>query len=106
MEATIRELPGYPSLPSFSVPRADDLQMSQSVRSLHAALKSYASPLECESKFLLTLIELIKRYGDKSPSELKTGSEHLAVKKVRSYIDENYAQPLALSELAEYVHFS
>jgi AraC-like DNA-binding protein len=106
VETTVRELPGYRGLPSFAVPRADDMRMAQAVRAFHTTLKDGADPLESESKFLWTLVELIRRYGDKTSNEVKGGSEHLVVKKVQAYIHENYAQPLSLSELADYVHFS
>ena len=106
MEAISQELPGRSAVPSFSVPRADDLPMAHLVRSLHTTLKSATNPLECESKFLWTLVELIKRFGDRTPTEPKPGNEHLAVKKVRDYIHENYARSISLSELAGYVNFS
>lgn len=106
LQTTILELSGCSAIPSFSVPRADDLQMADAVRELYTTLKSNASPLECESKFVWTLIELVKRFGDKKSNEHKFGHEHLAVKKVRSYIQENYARPISLSELAEQVNFS
>lgn len=106
MEAIVQELPGRPVIPAFSVPRADDLQMAQLVRSLHTTLKGSSSPLECESKFLWTLVELLNRFGNRTPAEPPSGSEHQAVRKVRDYIHENYAQPLSLSELAAYVNFS
>jgi AraC-like DNA-binding protein len=106
LETISLELPGYSTIPSFSVPRTDDIQMVNSVRFLFNALKNSASSLECESKFFWTLIELIKRFGNKTSNEQKIGSEHLAVKKVGSYIQENYAQSISLTELAEYVHFS
>ena len=106
LQAIMDELPGYSTVPSFSMPRADDMQMATAVRSLHAALKNSANSLEVESKFLLTLVELLARFGDQPSSAQKPGSEHLAVKRVRSYIKENYAQPISLAELAEYTHLS
>lgn len=106
LETIMLELPGCLTTPSFSVPRADDIQMVHSVRSLFTTLKSTSNPLECESKFFWTLIELIKRFGNKKSNEEKIGCEHRAVKKLCNYIQENYAQPISLSELAEYVHFS
>lgn len=110
MEALSQEWPGSATgrltVPSFSVPRADDLQMAQLVRSLHTTLKSGTNPLECESKFLWTLVELIRRFGDRRPGEPRIGREHAAVKRVREYIHENYARSISLSELAGYVNFS
>lgn len=106
METIMLELFGRSVTPAFSRPRADDLQMAHAVRSLHTTLKTSSNPLECESKFLQTFVELSKRYSDRKPSEQKPGSEHEAVKKMRNYIHENYAQPISLSELAQHVNFS
>ncbi|HEX2914148.1 MAG TPA: AraC family transcriptional regulator [Chloroflexia bacterium] len=106
IRTTLQELPGSAAIPAFAVPRADDMQMAGAVRSLHAALRNNESSLEVESKFLWTLVELIRRFGDRKPAEQKIGYEHLAVKKMRRYIEENYARAISLSELAEYVHLS
>ncbi|MFN8451662.1 MAG: AraC family transcriptional regulator [Anaerolineae bacterium] len=92
--------------PTFTVPRADDAQMSRWIRSLFAAFRGNLHPLEAESRFLLTLAELIKRFGGLKSTEHMPGSEPDAVQKVRDYIDENYAQPISLSQLADHVHFS
>lgn len=96
----------YSTIPAFSVPRADHIQIAESFRSLYAALKGNANPLECESKFIWMMVELIKQFGNKKLGEQKIGTEHEAIQKVRDYIHENYTQPITLSELADYVHLS
>lgn len=107
MESIMAELGGQQSrLPDFVVPRADDLPMAQAFRSLYTALRENSNPLEYESRCTWLLAELIKRYGDKRSGEQKFGYEHKAVQKICDYIEENYALPISLSELAEYVDFS
>ncbi len=107
METATMELTGRcAGAPSFPAPRVDDMQMAQSVRSLHTALTDGTDPLEYESRFLYTLVELIRRFGERKPRAPKIGHEHQAVRKVRDYIHEHYAQPVSLAELAEHVHFS
>lgn len=72
LETLVLELSGrHAKAPVFSVPRADDAQMAQAFRSLHTTLKDDANPLECESKFIWMLVELIRRYGNKPSAEQK-----------------------------------
>jgi AraC-like DNA-binding protein len=107
METAMLEFTGRRcDAPSFSAPRADDVQIAGAVRALHYALKANADPLECESRFLCTLIEIIKQFGDRKSRDQRIGHEHQAVQRARDYIHENYDQPLSLTQLAEQVHFS
>ncbi len=76
------------------------------IRSLFTAFRGDLHPLEAESRFLLTLAELMKRFGGLKSTGRKSSGEPDAVQQVREYIDANYAQPISLSELADTVHFS
>ena len=93
-------------MPHFPKPRVDDAQMVAGIRSLFPLLAKEENLLETETRFLVTLVELVRRYGARKPRDLKIGAEHEAVRKVREYIDQNYDQPISLSELAEQVNFS
>ncbi len=92
--------------PFFSFPRADDLQLAHRIRALFATLRDDYQPLESETRYLLMLIDLTRRFGDVKPKLRKAALEPDAVQKVRAYIDANYAQPITLSELADHVSFS
>src|SRR5690349_16512434 len=48
---------GEGELPMFTVPRADDRRMTESVRGLLDALQNDDNPLECETRLLSTLAE-------------------------------------------------
>jgi AraC-like DNA-binding protein len=102
VEWTGRPLPA----PLFSTPRADDQPSAHAVRGLHAALSGEASLLECESRFLWTLVQLVKQFADPRASEPRVGNEPVAIQRVRHYIQEQYAQPISLAQLADHVHFS
>jgi AraC-like DNA-binding protein len=107
LETAIFELTGHHwPAPLFSTPRADDKHMAQAVRALHDALTTEASDLECESRLIWTLVQLVKHYGNIRTTEPRTGNEQGAIQRVRHYIQEHYAQPISLSELASHVHFS
>lgn len=93
-------------IPGFAAPRADDPQLSGWIRALINALRDGVPALESESRFLVTLVELMKRFGGQKLTARKSGSEPAAVQKVRDYLHENYAEPISLSQLAEQVSFS
>ena len=94
------------ALPFFKDVRVDDRWATNSVLSLHKAMMQAASPLECESRFISTLAQLIKRYADVSSAEPKLGHEKKAIQQACRYIDERFAQGVSLNELAEHVSFS
>jgi AraC-like DNA-binding protein len=93
-------------IPTFPVPRADDPQMAAQLRALIDTLQADEDSLEGETRLLWTLAELVKRFADRKVRRSRTRLEHKAVQKVRAYIDEHYAEPISLAQLAEQVHFS
>lgn len=93
-------------LPFFSQVRVDDPQLTNSVRALHLALRQDASLLEQESRFLLTLTALIKRYASLRGPDRPLGHERLAVQQACDYIQTHYAQGLSLNALAGQVGLS
>ena len=92
--------------PDFPAPRVDDPQMAARLRGMFAALRVNDNLLEAETRFLVTLVELMRRFGGKASSEPKSAQEHAAVGKARDYIHEHYAEPISLTELAAHVNFS
>ena len=107
MELATQELTGRDgALPFFANVRVDDARIARNILTLHNALSQGTSAMECESRFIHTLAQLIQRYSNTSYAEQKLGDEKSAVEKARDYIDSNFAQGLSLSQLAEYVSLS
>lgn len=107
MQRAVYELTGrHQALPFFTEVRIDQPWVIESVLALHKTLAQETNPLECESRFIWTLAQLIKRYGDIRLNELQLGRERKAVRQVRRYIDECFAQGINLTQLAELVSLS
>ncbi len=107
MQMAFYELTGrHQELPFFKDVQVDDPWAMNSVLSLHKAMTQGASMLECESRFIWTLAQLIKRYADISSTEQKLGYEKKAIRQARRYIDEYFAQGVSLNQLAQHVALS
>jgi AraC-like DNA-binding protein len=107
METAIFELTGHhQALPFFSEVRVDHPWAMNCVLSLHKALSQGANTLECESRFLWTLAQLIKHYADTSSTEGALRKEKRAIQQARRYIEERFAQGVSLHELADHVGLS
>jgi AraC-like DNA-binding protein len=107
MQRAVFELTGrHQALPFFSEVRVDHPWAMNSVLALHQALTEEASALECESRFIWTLAQLIKRYADLRAPEQKLGQERKAIQQARRYIDEHFDQGISLTELADHVSLS
>ncbi len=107
MQIAVYELTGrHQMLPFFNEVRVDHRWATKSVLSLHKALSEGASRLECESRFIRTMAQLIKRYADISSTEKQPGKEKRAIQQARRYIDECFAQGVSLNELAQRVALS
>jgi AraC-like DNA-binding protein len=76
------------------------------VLSLHKAISQGESTLECESRVLWTLAQLIKRYADIHSTEQALGQERKAIQQARRYIDECFAEGISLNQLAQHVALS
>jgi len=72
----------------------------------HRAIEEQTSVLERESRLLWILSRLIVRYADDHPHPRPLTKEHSSILRVRSYLDENYAQNISLAQLAEIAHLS
>jgi len=107
MESAVFELTGqHQALPFFKNLQVDDRWARNSVIVLHKTISQQASPLESESRFILTLIQLIQRYADISYTEHAVGQEKKAIAQARHYIDENFSTGISLNALAQYVALS
>jgi AraC-like DNA-binding protein len=107
MQMAMFELTGcHQAVPFFGEVRVDHLWAMNSVLSLHKALSQGASTLECESRFLWTLAQLIKRYADTTSPEEALGKEKRAIQQARGFIEEYFAQGVSLHELARHVGLS
>jgi AraC-like DNA-binding protein len=107
MQTAMFELTGrHQDLPFFGEVRVDHPWAMKSVLALHKALSQGANPLECESRFLGTLAQLIKRYADHSSTEQELGKEKRAIQQARSTIEECFVQGVSLHELARHVGLS
>lgn len=107
LEAAIVELTGrHQGLPFFRDVRVDNPWATKNILSLHKAILNSSNPLEYESRFTWMLAGLVKRYADVPHTEPKLGRAKNTVDRVRNYIDENFAQGVTLSELAQYVSLS
>ena len=107
MQSAVYELTGcHRAVPYFKDVRVDDPAATRSVFALHNALTNNANPLECESRFITTLAQLIKRYAEIRLDEPSPGNERRAVKQARRYIEAHFAEQISLNDLAELVALS
>ena len=107
MQTAVFELTGrHRALPFFAEVRIDQPRLIDNILALHRVLAQETSPLECESRFILTLTQLIKQYADIRFNEQRLGRERKAVRQARRYIDDCFAQGITLSHLAEHVSLS
>ena len=106
METAAVELTGRRALPFFKEVRVDHHPTTNSVLSLHKAIMDRAGLLECESRILWMMTQLIKQYADIGSSERHLGKEKRAVQQARQYIDEHFAESVTLNRLAQHVSLS
>ena len=104
--ATFELTSRHQMLPFFKEVRVDDAKIRNSILSLHKAMSQGASTLECESRFIWTLAQLIKQYADTSFAETRIGKEKKAIQQARHYIEERFAKGVSLHELARDVGLS
>ena len=107
MNMAMMELTGRSqALPFFANVRVDDPWARRSILALHRAMSQGADTMECESRFMYTLAQLIKRYGDASFTEQNPGTEKKTILKARRYIEDFFTQDISLSLVAQHVALS
>ncbi|MBZ5686410.1 MAG: AraC family transcriptional regulator [Acidobacteriia bacterium] len=93
-------------IPFFAEPVVHDAEMMMEISLAHRAIEEQTSALEREARLLWTLARLIVRYADDHPRLRPLTKEHLGIQRVRSYLEENYAENISLAELASIAHLS
>jgi AraC-like DNA-binding protein len=106
METAVFELTGRRALPFFKDVQVDHPWATNSILSLHKAILEGAGLLECESRILWSMAQLIQRYADMGSTEQRLGQEKKAIQQVRDYIDEHFAESVTLNTLAQHVSLS
>jgi AraC-like DNA-binding protein len=106
METAAFELTGHRALPFFKEVQVDHRWATNSISSLHKAILDGAGMLECESRILWTMAQLIRRYADIGSTKGYLGKEKRAIQQVRQYIDEHFAESVTLNNLAQHVALS
>jgi AraC-like DNA-binding protein len=107
MEMAVFELTGRHLMsPFFKQVRVNESSLTTGISSLHQAMYEGASMLECESRLLWTLAQLIKQHADISFTESRIGNEKSTIQRARDYIDDHFSTGVSLQELARYVGLS
>jgi len=97
-EAFGRRRSGVPYFPEAVV---EDQYLTQLIRTLHATLERSDSALERQSRFLTTLIELIRRHAEDRPAFSRTAAAPQAVAQARAYLESCYPGNVSLQQLVE-----
>lgn len=106
METASYELTSHRTLPFFREVLVNHHWATNSISSLHKAILEGAGTLECESRILWMMTQLIKRYADIGSTEGHLGREKRAIQQVRQYIDEHFVETVTLNRLAQHVSLS
>lgn len=93
-------------VPFFPTAVIHDGEVARCLRDLHLALTSGVPPLEREARFLQACALLVTRYAEIRAPRPAIGQERSAVQQVRCYLDEHFAEPVSLAELARLVGLS
>jgi AraC-like DNA-binding protein len=102
METAASELTGRrQALPFFREVRVDHRWAADEILSLHKAILQGAGMLECESRILWTLAQLIKHYADTRSTEQPLHKEKKAIQQARQYMEECFAERITLNQLAQ-----
>lgn len=93
-------------IPFFSEPVIQDAALFEDMRSLHKRLETASSTLEHESRYLLTLAQLITRHADSRLRSQAFRRERDEVRRIRAYLEANYADDIKLADLVSLVNWS
>lgn len=94
------------NIPFFTEPVIHDPEMMAAISFTHRILEEQASALERESWLLWSLSRLIVRHADDHPRPRLLAKEHAGIQRVRSYLEENYAENISLEQLAAIAQLS
>jgi len=93
-------------IPFFAEPVVHDPELMAEISLAHRVLEAQASTLERESRLLWALARLIVRYADDHPRIGPLTKTHMSIQRVRSYLDEHYAESISLDHLSTIAHLS
>ena len=93
-------------IPFFVEPVVADPVIAVQIAMLHATFTENTSALERESQLLWILAQLIIRHTDSRPVPSKIAKEYGSVQRIRTYIENHYAENISLESLAHLVHLS
>lgn len=94
-------------LPFFPTPLVTDEHLNTLILNFHTALEAgSASILEQQSLVLGTLAQLIMRCAEDRPALRPLGWERQPVKRLRDYLQDNYAENVSLEQLAHIANLS
>lgn len=106
MAQVMRELGRPNALPQFPTVRIDTNDMAALVNGVHTSLTTETTPLERQTRWLTLLTTLVMRYGADQVALPAAGAEPRAVTLARSYLEDNYAERITLSQLADQTSLS
>lgn len=94
------------SLPDFSQVLFQERPIHHRFLQMHRAMEGGASRL-CQDELLLDFLRyLVVRCSCNPPGQQKLGNEGPAVNRIRRYIQDNFAKPIALSDLGRIANLS
>jgi AraC-like DNA-binding protein len=107
MQAIAEEIDGHHgTIPFFPQPVIHDRELYENFRNLHVTLENAVTTLEYESLYLWTLAQLVIRHADPRPQTRNAGREKWQIQRIRSILEECYAEDIKLADLAAVVGWS
>lgn len=107
LQAVARQIAGSDhGTPEFSLQVFEDPALRQCLSQLHRAVESEVSLLYREELLLELVRLLVTRCSATAAGEIYPGRERDAVRSVRGFIDEHFADSISLYHLARIAHLS
>ncbi len=94
------------TLPFFANSIILDTAIAHSFLQFHQASQQGASQLAQDEKLQSFLMALTQKYAEFSPTLKTLGNERMAVRNVRDYLNEHYADNVTLKQLAQIANLS
>ena len=98
-KAMKRVLEDNQDLPIFNENVVYNAKLADNIIDLHQSIEIGSEAIFLQESFSSTMLELIARYT--AVTELKEKKEHLAVQKVKEYLNEQYSSHIKIDDLAE-----
>ncbi|HEX7125657.1 MAG TPA: AraC family transcriptional regulator [Thermodesulfobacteriota bacterium] len=100
VERAMRESSSGPAAPHLVRAQVSDPVLFDAFTRLHGALETSATRLERQSRLAACVQLLLGRHAERGPTGGAEGRERAAVRRVREYLHERYADNVSLDELA------